>query len=791
MATENKLSSYYTSTATNQIDQRKIFFLLKKNVWWVLLIVLVTNLAAYLYVRWTRPVFESESVIKLDIEDKANILGFGSMAQNIDNMAGEIELLRSDLFFNRVVEATRMDISYYVYGRVLFQERYLNSPFRVECVVKNSVIHDRPFDVEILNDEQFVLSYSVGDEVISRAYLFGEKIISSDFQFIITLTDYYQSPRDDIKHYFTINSKQAQVGYLSRNMKVEPVNLNANTLRIGFQGYDRQKVRDLVAVIDSVYLKYTTEKKNQATEQKLEFLDTQLAAIEDRLGQYEDYFENFTIQNRTNDLRSEIGEAILKLETLENQRFELVQMQEAVNKLSQLVRDEEVIPEEPSLFNEYPPDILTYIQELNKLINDRELSSGSYKEKSLAFQIKDRRIAQIKSNVLELLASYNIRLKEEIDLLAEKREMIEEEFVRLPSRGTTYNRNQRYHALYEEIFLSLIQKKNELEIAKAGTVTDFVVLLPATLPSAPVAPEKFLIRVAGGVLGLVLSVAFLLVSYVVHDKISSQSELERHTQTPIVGSVPKYRQAKSMPATIVVNDSPKSAISEAFRAIRTNLQFMGLDKEKKVISVTSTVSTEGKTFVAANLANILAMSGQRVVLIDLDLRKPKVHKAFETSNFEQGASTILIGRHTIDDCLQTSKIDNLDFIPAGPTPPNPAELIGSKHFTKLLEEVKKRYDLVVIDTPPVGLVTDGILVMEKVDVPLYVVRANFSRKVFLKTLDRIQFTRNYEHLGLILNSVDAINEYGYTYEKYGYGYYSTPEKPHGLLAKVRDMVRKR
>jgi len=791
MATENNLSSYYTDTATNQIDQRKIFFLLRKNIGWVVLIVLATNLAAYLYIRYTRPVYESESVIKLDIESKANILGFNSMAQNIDNMAGEIELLRSDLFFNRVVEATRMDISYYVYGRVLYQERYQNSPFRVEYVVKNPAIYDRPFDVEILNDEQFVLSYTVGGEVISRAYLFGEKIINSDFQFIVTLTDHYQSPRDDIKHYFTINSKQAQVGYLSRNMKVEPVNLNANTLRIGFQGYDRQKVRDLVAVIDSVYLKYTTEKKNQATEQKLEFLDSQLESIEDRLGQYEDYFENFTIQNRTNDLRSEIGEAIGRLEALETKRFELVQMQEAVNGLSGQVQNEEVIPEEPSLFNEYPPDVLNYVQELNRLLNERELLVESYRESTLAVQRKDQRIAQIKDNVLKLLNSYQTRLEEELNFLAEKKSDIEDEFVRLPSRGTTYNRNQRYYDLYEGIFLSLIQKKNELEIAKAGTVTDFVVLLPATLPGSPIAPEKFLIRVAGGVSGVVLSIAFLLVSYIVHDKISSQSELERHTQIPIVGSVPKYKRAKSVPATIVVNESPKSAISEAFRAIRTNLQFMGLDKDKKVISVTSTISTEGKTFVAVNLANVLAMSGQRVVLVDLDMRKPKVHLAFETQNTTQGASTILIGKHTVDDCIHNSEIDNLDFIPAGPAPPNPAELIGSQYFEELIKEVKKRYDLVVIDTPPVGLVTDGMLVMETADVPLYVIRANFSRKVFLKTLDRIQSTRNYEHLGLILNSVDAINEYGYTYEKYGYGYYTSPEEPHGWRAKISKVFKRK
>nr|WKN38313.1 polysaccharide biosynthesis tyrosine autokinase [Tunicatimonas sp. TK19036] len=790
MATENSLSSYYTGNAADQVDLNKFLLLLRKKKWWIFLILLITNLAAYLYVRYTRPVYESHSVIKLDIKSEANMLGFNGMSQNLDNLAGEIELLKSDLFFSKVVEVADMDVSYYAYGRVLYQERYQNAPFRVEYAVKNPSFYDRAIDIEILNDEQFVLSYTAGEKLVSRAYLFGEEINNENFRFVITLTDHYLSPRDNIKYYFTINSNRALVGYLARNMNVQPLNLNANTIRIGFQGYDRQKVRDLVAIIDSVYLKYTTEKKNQATEQKIKFLDSQLASIEDRLGEHESYFENFTIQNKTNDLRSEIGEAINKLEALETRRFELSQMLDAVTRLSKQVQNEQVIPTEPSMFTEYPPDILAYIQQLNQLINERILLAESYKESTFAIQRKDQRIALIKKDVVTLLDSYRNRLKEEVDDITENRKEIEEEFVRLPSRGTAYNRNQRYYALYENIFLSLVQKKNELEIARAGTVTDFVVLLPATMPGAPVAPEKLVIRMAGGVSGVVLSLAFLLIAYVMHDKISSQNELERHTQIPIVGSIPKYKQAKSLPAAIVVNDAPKSAISEAFRTVRTNLQFMGLDENQKIISVTSTVSTEGKTFVAANLASIMAMSEQKVVLIDMDMRKPKVHLAFQATNSSQGISTILIGKYKVDECIQTSEVNNLDFIPAGPVPPNPSELIGSHYFAEMLEELKERYDIVVIDTPPVGLVTDGVLVMEKVNVPLYVFRADFSRKAFIKTLERLKTKRNYEHLALILNSVDAISEYGYEKYGYGYGYYTMEEESPSVKKRIGNLFRK-
>ena len=296
---------------SDSIDLTKVWLTVKRKAGWLFLILLLTNLAAYLYLRYTRPVYESHSVLKLNIKSEANILGLNAVSQNLDDLAGEIELLKSNLFFSKVVDAAQMDVSYYVYGRVLFQERYSNSPFRVEYTIKDPSFYDRPIDLEIINQDQYVLSYAVGQEVVTRAYRFGEEVDTPAYRFVVSLTEHYEPGRDDIAYYFTINSDRALVSYLGRNMTVEPVNFNAKTIRIGFEGYNQKKVRDLVHLIDSVYLEYTQEKKNQATQQKIAFLDNQLANIEDRLSTYEDYFENFTIDNKTNDLPAAIGETIV------------------------------------------------------------------------------------------------------------------------------------------------------------------------------------------------------------------------------------------------------------------------------------------------------------------------------------------------------------------------------------------------------------------------------------------------------------------------------------------------
>jgi capsular exopolysaccharide synthesis family protein len=773
------------NSALEGLDFGKLWHTLRKNIPWVILILLFTNTLAYLYLRYTRPVYESNSILRLDIKSEANILGFGNLNQNIDNLAGEIELLKSNLFFSKVVDALDMDISYYAYGRVLYQERYQNSPFRVEYLLKDASFYDKPIDIEILNNEQFVLSYNMAGEKFSRAYEFGEEIDHPSYRFVLTLTENFQSDLKGTKYYFILNSDQALVSYLSSNMIAEPLNFKANTIKVGFRGYDKQKIRDLVTIIDSVYLEYTTEKKNQATEQKLTFLDEQLGTIEDRLSTYEDYFENFTIDNKTNNLQSEIGETIVKMEEMDVRKFQMQSTLEAIRKLREKVENEELILTEPVSFIEYPEDVLEHINQLNTLLNERELILSSYKENTFAVQRKEQRIAMVKQDILGLLNTYNTQLSRQIEEIEIKKNEIEEEFIQLPSKGTQYGKNQRYYSLYEEIFLSLIQKKNELEIARAGTVTDFVVLLPATMPSSPVAPEKVTVFGVGAVSGIIFSLMFLAVGYIMNDKISSQSELEKLVSAPILGAIP-LRKRKGGNQGLVASKSPKSFISEAFRSIRTNMQFMGLKDDKKVVSVTSTVSAEGKTFVACNLGYIIALSGQKVVIVDVDLRKPKVHQTFGAENLEKGLSTYLIGEYSLEECVLDVGIKNLDVITAGPIPPNPSELITSQRFHDMLDQLKQQYDVIILDTPPVGLVTDGVLVMENADIPLYVFRADYSRRNFVRTLHKLYMTRKFPSLAVILNGQDTNSDRDYTYSKYSYGYYTVDnEKSKGFFARFR------
>lgn len=188
------------------------------------------------------------------------------------------------------------------------------------------------------------------------------------------------------------------------------------------------------------------------------------------------------------------------------------------------------------------------------------------------------------------------------------------------------------------------------------------------------------------------------------------------------------------------------------------------DIKSKVYSFTSTIGSEGKTFISTNLAALLTMAGKKVIVIDLDLRRPKVHKAFNQAADKCGMSTLLIKKNSLDECLKHSDLEGLDYIGAGPVPPNPSELILRDSFDEILNELKQRYDIIILDTPPVGIVTDGLLAMQKADLPIYILRADYSKLSFIKNINRLVATKRYPNFSIILNNVSSSKSgYGYSY----------------------------
>jgi len=744
-----------------QLDWSKLKLILRKSMPWILLIFIIHFTASFLFLRYTKPMYQSNSEIKLDQKNQSNILGLPQLEQtsNFGLLSSEIELIKSRLFFNKVIETVDLNPQYFTYGKILDDEKYLTPPFTIEYKILDANIFNVPIDISFIDEKSFELSYSIGKETLSYTKHFDDSIHTAHLDCIIRLIQPYNFD-DDSKFYFKINSREALINYIASNLSVEPLNLQANTFRISFKDNNLNKAHTLVSAIDTIYLNYSLQEKTKANRNKIEYLNRQLLETEKKLDDFENYFEEVTINDQTVNLEADVKRTVDAINGLDSQRVKINNRIEEIKYLQESLNEtpyKNLIPK----VGIYPQHLNEIIEEFNLLNNDLERLSLSYKANTYTYKSRQKEVELLRKDLLSGISNFNTDLSEKLKKLSTEKQTLRSQLLSLPSKSTEFNKSKRFYALYEDVYLSLMQSKNEFEIAIAGSVTEIKVLSPASLSGAPIYPVPLMVYATAGILSMFFSFLFIGTSYLAHNKIQNIREIESLTSATILGSVPKHTLNGKV-AKIVVSKHPKSAVSEALRSIRTNIEFLVPDKKCKIISITSTIGSEGKTFISTNLGALLAMGGKKTIVVDLDLRKPKIHLAFGITENTNGVSSILINKNTIENCTQISEIPNLEFISAGSIPPNPSELILRKEFNELIEELKSKYEIIILDTPPVGLVTDGLLAMQKADLPIYVLKAGFSKYSFVHNINRVLANDKFKNLSVILNAT--------TTDSSGYGY---------------------
>ncbi len=748
------------------IDFDKLQTIFLRSLPIIILLIIISVSVSFISLRYTKQLFRSTSTLQLDIKNEATVFGFKSFDDGINNLAREIEIIKSHLFLDRVAEALNYQVSYYKYGDILFEERYGSSPFTVHLVDCPPSMYNKKIDLNIIDNNTYLLKYELGGATISNTFHFKDTINTAHLNMCVDLIPDYDFKLDN-RYFFTLNTQNSIFNYINQNLTVKPLDFKAKTITISFQDHNKHKARDIVLAIDTLYIYYTQLEKNKATNQKIDFLNEQLGQTEEKLTELENYFENFTIEHKTMDLGANLSKTIVLMEQLDSQQFSIQQKIKAFDIVYQNIIKEDEFDLNPFDVYVFPLDLKAELEQLNSLYQEKEMLLSSYNKATFAYQKKNQEITFLKDRLIKHIESSRAQLYLNLDEIKSKRKRYESDFMSLPSKRTEYSKTQRYYGLYEEFFLSLIKNKAQFELSQAGSVTDYRILSSASLANMPISPNRVLYYGIGLVAGLIFSMVFVLLRYLVHNKISSQEELERLSSAFVLGTIPFYSKEKNPEAKMVVINHLKSEISEAFRSIRTNLEFLNGHDKKTIIAITSTVSGEGKTFVAANLGGIISLLNKRVVLIDLDMRKPRFHEVFEGTDPSKGLSTILINKHQVDECIHETIMENLDYIPAGPIPPNPSELILGGKFEELMKYLEEKYDTIIIDTPPVGLVTDGVHALKIASIPIYIVRADYSKKAFVKNINRLVKVHKLKNLSLILNSLKNSSNGKYSY---GYGY---------------------
>lgn len=756
------------------IDLNKLKIVIRKNLVWIIGVFLIANLVAYLTIRYTKDVYESESEMKLDVKQDATELGIKTLVedQNLNVISGEIEQIKSKVFLNRVIDSLDINIGYYSIGKVLVDEKYRYSPIQVTSENFPVDILDIPIYLDLESGSD-IFEVRIGKDGQPSKGTFEKPLTINKFVFTINKTKSFDpSATDD--YYFIVHSRASLLEYLTDNLTVEPLNFNANTIKISFRDFNALKAHSIVSKIDTLYINYSNEQKNLANKQKIDWLNNELLQVEDKMQDYENYFENFTLRNKSNNVNEDLKRTIYQINKLDSQRFELNKRLTELNSLIEGLSSEN--PELTITQKQFLPLYLNQdLEALKKLLLERNQLSLSYNENTFAFKQKESELNTLKDQVFNQLTSLKKNWLENITDIKRNKEILEKQFASMPDKNTQYSKNQRFYKLYEEFYLSMMQSKAEFEIAQAGNTPDFKILSPATLPTTPIAPQKLMILGIGLVASLVLNFFFIGILYLLNNKIISVQEVERNISIPVLGSIPVLQNLNG--ESLIVLKNPKSMASEAIRTLRTSLDFFTSGGNKKAISVTSTVSGEGKSFLAMNLSGVLAMSNKKVVLLDLDMRKAKNNLPFAIEDASKGVSTILINKHKWNDCIIKTSLEPFDYIPAGPHPPNPSELLLNGAFNQLLDDLRTKYDFIIMDTPPVGLVTDGVMVMKRSDISIYVFRANYSKKEFINNLIRVIKINKLNNVAAVINALPSDGK------AYGYGYYEE-KNDRGFLKKL-------
>ncbi|PJB15726.1 MAG: hypothetical protein CO118_02405 [Flavobacteriales bacterium CG_4_9_14_3_um_filter_32_8] len=786
----NKENKETVSNFNTELDIILLLQIFKRNLFLFAAIILACAVISFIYLRYTIPLYQSQLVLQVGSKNTADQVLKVDNFQEQEDVAKDVELLKSKFLLKRSLLKLPLEVSYFNKGKFLTFELYKNSPLDVNYDIKDSSIIGLPFYIELTQNDKFKL---FENETFLGEFINNQDIKLSKVDFKISIDGYEElkKSQSDIKGtsiFFTINDIENLTNNYISKLNVFPLNPMAKTISISFQDNNATKTADIITALANEYIVYDIEERSKSSKKVIEFLDDQLDKYYNKVKLSENSIEEFQKTNKLSDIDKFSSLYIERVNKLENQLVDIDLQKSVLEEINNSVKGK---IKEINVYNllpilagtEYEIRITSLITDLQSLLIQRQKMLTEATKESDLIKIQDQQIELQKEvlfkTIISLVEKLEARRKDAINKIDE----IQNKYLNVPAKELQYARLQRVLSIDEKFFTLIMERRTEYSISEAGFVPQHTILDKAAVPGIPFSPNRKMIMATGVLLGIVISLIILILKYVLKNTISTMDEITKFSNgaVGILGTVPTYNREIPI-SQLVINRDPKSVISEAFRTIRTNLQFISKSEESKLMAITSTISGEGKTFCAINLSGIIAMSGKKVIILDLDMRKPKIHLGFGVKN-DKGMSTILIDKDQIKECIHHSELTNLDFITSGPIPPNPSELIISGKLDEVIAELKKEYDLVVLDNPPIGLVSDAMEMLKKADYPIYVFKSEYSRKNFINNLNKLIVENGIKKLSIVLNGVDYSNKYysyGYNYN-YSYGnkdgyYYDDTQK---------------
>ena len=798
-------------TDDKEIDIQELLFKYLIHWPWFVGTVLACLIAAYVYLYIATPVYNISATVLIKDDKKGgnsnNVAGLDELglsglitsSQSIDN---EIEVLRSKTLVKEVVNYLNLYVTYQDDDQIPSKELYKTSPVQVNMTPQEAEKLKTNVVIEMVLQSQGGLDVNVKmvDKEIQKHFEKLPAILPTDqgtlsfFQTTDSISskknEEVSSPVQDVRHIIATISQPMNVarGYCGA-LSIEPTSKTTSVVTISLKNSSLQRGQDFINQLLEMYNRNTNNDKNEIAQKTAEFIDERIGIISKELGSTEADLESFKRDAGITDLSSDAqialtGNAEYEKKQVEN-RTQISLVEDLKKYLSH--SEYEVLPSNVGLKD---MALAAQIDRYNEMLIERKRLLRTSTENNPAIINLDTSIRATKANVQATLEGTLQGLfitKADLDREA-KRYM--RRISDAPGQERQYVSIARQQEIKAGLYLMLLQKREENAIMLAATANNAKIIDDAIADVIPVSPKRSIIYLAALALGIAIPVVVIYLIDLTKFKIEGRADVEKLTSVPIVGDIPLTTEKNTKDGSIAVFENKNNLMSETFRSIRTNIQFM-LQNDKKVILVTSTVSGEGKSFTSANLAISLSLLGKKVVIVGLDIRKPGLNKVFNLSSKEKGITQYLANPETdLVSLVQPSDINkNLYILLGGTVPPNPTELLARDGLDKAIAILKKNFDYVILDTAPIGMVTDTLLIGRVADLSVYVCRADYTHKAEYTLINELLHEKKLLNLCTVINGVDLKKrKYGYYYgygkygkhygygKRYGYGYGYGQEK---------------
>jgi capsular exopolysaccharide synthesis family protein len=749
------------------IDLRTYTNMFLYNWKWFLVGLGLSIATAIIYLRYTPHQYEVATSILID--DKANgglpneLLPFQELGlvnsgkQLIEN---EIAIIKSRNLMKRVVQKLAINVEYYKEGRIRAVEIYKDQlPFKINFFSKDSMFFEKDtlIHLKALSDTSFTLLNE--NETESENYFFGENITTNFGDLTVTPVT-IEKLEFDIPYKIQIKSLSSVVEELRNKIEINLLYKKSSVLELKLKSSIKKKAQDILDQLIIQYNYETVEYKNLIATRTKIFLNERLAIVEKELLKVDGNIQEFKTSNKLSDISAEASIVLENNSELDKKIIDLTTQLKLVDYIAAYTSEnpELIIPDNIGLSDrEYNSNIGRF----NGLLLERNRILENSSNKNPIVRNLNSQLNQLRYSIIQGIQNLKTNIKVSLDAALNQEERLANRIESSPRQEREFKDIQRKQKIVEGLYLFLLQKREENAISLAMTIPNSKLIDSAEGSNKPLYPKRKLVFLIALISGILIPFILLYIKSVFNNKLQTQKELETLISVPFLGSIPKSNENYE-------KGEDFSVLSEAFRKIANHLNFIlgYANKEAKTIFVTSTLPNEGKTFISTNLSKMLASSNKKVLLIDADLRKPKIAEYLEIPIVKKALSVYLADSSVeIREIITEHATTKIDVIQAGIIPPNPSELLINGRFLEIIKYAKSHYDYVIVDNPPVGIVTDSLLFAEHVDLFLFVVKANHVDKRSLEIANNLYKNKRIPKMATVLNYAKLSKVYGY-----GYGY---------------------